>query len=82
MSYAPPAENTAQASSTVVVKPGVERSPPQRCDQARPESRLTPHQLPIRHAVRLIGIRSLPLVRIFYMSLEIPLGTTDFAVLL
>jgi len=31
--------------------------------------------------VRLIRIRSLPLVRIFYIRLKIPLGPTDFAVL-
>ena len=31
--------------------------------------------------MRLIGIRSLPLLQIFYISLTIPLGSTDFAVL-
>jgi hypothetical protein len=31
--------------------------------------------------MRLIGIRSLPLLQIFYIGLEVPLGSTDFAVL-
>ena len=34
---------------------------------------LPPHKLPIRHPVRLIGIRPLPLLQIFYIGLEIPL---------
>ena len=32
---------------------------------------LPPHQFPIRHPVRLIGIRPLPLLQIFYISLKI-----------
>jgi len=31
--------------------------------------------------MRLIGIRSLPLLQIFDISLKVPLGSTDFAVL-
>jgi len=31
--------------------------------------------------MRLIGIRTLPLLQIFYISLKIPLGTADFTVL-
>jgi hypothetical protein len=34
---------------------------------------LPPDQLPIRHPVRLIRIRALPLLQIFYISLKIPL---------
>lgn len=34
---------------------------------------LPPHKLPIRHPVRLVGIRPLPLLQIFYISLKIPL---------
>jgi len=35
--------------------------------------RLPPHQLPIRHPMRLIRIRPLPLLQIFYIGLKIPL---------
>ena len=45
------------------------------------ERSLSPHQLPVRHPVRLIRIRPLPLLQVFYIRTEIPLGSTDFAVL-
>ena len=37
------------------------------------EPALPPHQLPIRHPMRLIRIRPLPLLQIFYIGLKIPL---------
>jgi hypothetical protein len=56
-----------------------ELNAPSRCvgesalSSGRQASALSSHQLPIRHPVRLIGIRSLPLLRIFDIRTENPL---------
>jgi hypothetical protein len=41
--------------------------------EGRPAAPLPPYQLPIRHPMRLIRIRPLPLLQIFYIGLKIPL---------